>query len=421
MLLSLVGCSARTGALESRERVGGARRMSGSKSLIAALAVLQALLLTNNALTFFLAPLIGVVLASNPAFATVPLTAFVVGAAATTLPMSLLMKRLGRRAGFLLGAFIGLCGAALGALALVQESFLLFSGAAFCGGSYSATGQYYRFAAAEAVGVHARSRAISLVLFGGLAGAFVGPETAIFTRDLLPTAYLASYIALVGFALASLTLLLFVRFPDPTKHDPAADAPARPLSAILAQPPIIAAMLGAIIGYAMMNFLMTSTSLAMTIHNHAGEDAAFVIEWHIVAMFAPSLFTGRLIQRFGTSKVMSCGAFLMMATVGVAVSGTSVAAFWSALFLLGVGWNFLYIGGTTLLTSSHRSSERGKVQGLNDMLVFVGTGTSSMLSGALLHFAGWQTMVLVTLPLPLLALAVLYWARTRPEAEGSLS
>ncbi|MEE8438395.1 MAG: MFS transporter [Micropepsaceae bacterium] len=393
--------------------------MSGSRSLIAALAALQALLLTNNALTFFLAPLIGVVLAPNPAFATVPLTAFVVGAATTTLPMSLLMKRLGRRAGFLLGAFIGLCGAALSALALIQESFVLFLAAAFCGGSYSATGQYYRFAAAEAVGVHARGRAISLVLFGGLAGAFVGPETAIFTRDLLPTAYLASYIALVGFALASCVLLFFIRFPDPAKHDPTAGAPARPLSAILAQPPIVAAMLGAIVGYAVMNFLMTSTSLAMTIHNHAGEDAAFVIEWHIVAMFAPSLFTGRLIQRFGTTLVMSCGALLMMATVAVAVGGTSLAAFWSALALLGVGWNFLYIGGTTLLAASHRSSERGKVQGLNDMLVFVGTGASSMLSGALLHFAGWQTMVLVTLPLPLLALVVLCWARSRPEPDAA--
>ena len=392
--------------------------MSGSRGLITALAALQALLLTNNALTFFLSPLIGVALAPDPAFATVPLTAFVVGAAITTLPISMLMKQVSRRAGFLLGAFLGLCGAALSALALVQESFPLFMLGAFCGGSFSATGQYYRFAAAEAVEVHSRGRAISFVLAGGLVGAFVGPETAILTRDLLPTAYLASYIALVGFALASFTVLLFIRFPDPARHDPAAGAPARPLTEILAQPRIIAAMLGAITGYAVMNFLMTSTSLAMTTHNHGAEDAAFVIEWHIVAMFAPSFFTGMLIQRFGTSRVMSCGALLMMAAIGAAVSGTSVAAFWSALVLLGVGWNFLFIGGTTLLATSHRSSERGKVQGLNDMLVFVGTGTTSMLSGALLHFAGWQTMVLVTLPLPLLALAALYWARKYPSPEA---
>jgi len=392
--------------------------MSGSRGLIAALAALQALLLTNNALTFFLGPLIGVALAPDPAFATVPLTAFIVGAAITTLPISLLMKRAGRRAGFLLGSLLALCGATLGALALAEESFLLFMLAAFCGGSFSATGQYYRFAAAEAVEPHARGRAISLVLAGGLVGAFVGPETAILTRDLLPTAYLASYIALAGFALISFTLLLFIRFPDPATHDPAAGAPARPFTEILAQPRIIAAMLGAITGYAVMNFLMTSTSLAMTIHNHSAEDAAFVIEWHIVAMFAPSFFTGMLIGRFGTSRVMSCGALLMMAAVGAALSGTSVAAFWSALVLLGVGWNFLFIGGTTLLANSHRSSERGKVQGLNDMLVFVGTGMASMLSGALLYYSGWQIMVSVTLPLPLLALAALYWARNHPSPEA---
>jgi predicted MFS family arabinose efflux permease len=305
----------------------------------------------------------------------------------------------------------------LGAWALVRESFPLFLASAFCGGSFSATGQYYRFAAAESVGVHARSRAISWVLAGGLAGAFVGPETANKTLEWFPTTYLGSYFALIGFALASFALLLFVRFPDPETHDPTGGAPARPLSEILSQPRIIAAMLGAIIGYAVMNFLMTSTSLAMTIHHHNGRDAAFVIEWHIVAMFAPSFITGQLIQRFGTTIVMGCGALLMIATIGVAANGTSVAAFWCALVLLGVGWNFLYIGGTALLTASHRSSERGKVQGLNDMLVFVGTGTSSMLSGALLHYAGWQTMVLVTLPLPLLALAVLYWARTKRDAK----
>ena len=393
--------------------------MSGSKVLIAALAGLQALLLTNNALTFFLAPLIGVVLAPDPAFATVPLTAFIVGAAVTTLPISLLMKRVGRRVGFLLGSVIGFCGASLGALALLDGNFTLFMMSAFCGGSFSATGQYYRFAAAECVETHIRGRAISLVLAGGLVGAFVGPQTAILTRDFFPTAYLASYFALAGFALISILLLLLVRFPDIDAHDPAAGAPARPLSEILSQPRILAAMLGAISGYAVMNFLMTSTSLAMTMHNHGAEDAAFVIEWHIVAMFAPSFFTGALMQRMGTGRVMSFGALLLLGSIGAAVSGTSLAAFWSALFLLGVGWNFLFVGGTALLAASHRASERGKVQGLNDMLVFVGTGTTSVLSGALLQIAGWQAMVLVSLPFPLIALAALYWASRHPTPEAA--
>jgi MFS family permease len=390
--------------------------MSGSRKVIAVLAGLQALLLTNNALTFFLAPLIGVNLAPDPAFATVPLTAFIVGAAVTTLPISLFMKRVGRRPGFLLGAVVGLCGAVLGALALANESFPLFLLSAFCGGSSNAAAQYYRFAAAEAVEADARARAISIVLAGGLVGAFAGPQTAILTRNLFPMPYIASYFALAVFALISIVLLLIVRLPDSAAQDPSAGAPARPLSEILTQPRIVAAMLGAITGFAVMNFLMTSTSLAMTMHHHRAEDAAFVIEWHIVAMFAPSFFTGTLMQRFGTGRVMSCGAFLLLASIGAAVSGTSLAAFWIALVLLGVGWNFLFVGGTALLSASHRASERGKVQGLNDMLVFVGTGTTSVLSGALLQLAGWQTMVLVSIPLPLIALAALYWARKYPES-----
>jgi len=392
--------------------------MSNSRSVIAVLAALQALLLTNNVTTFLLGAPIGFDLAPSPVLATLPLTAFVIGAATTTLPISLLMKRKGRRFGFLFGAALGLLGAVLSAVALVAESFSLFTlGASFIG-AFGATGQYYRFAAAEAVAVEYRSKAISYVLAGGLVGAFLGPNAAIWTRDLLPTPYLGSYFALIGFSLLSVAILVLAPLPEPVRNAES-EEPARPLGTILTQPPAIAAMLGAIVGYAVMNFLMTSTSLAMTIHHHTGADAAFVIEWHIVAMYAPSFFTGFLIQRLGTVGVMSTGALLMIATVGAANSGTSVAAFWIALFLLGVGWNFLYIGGTALLTTVHRPSERGKVQGLNEMLIFAGTGTSSLLSGILLHYAGWQTMVLVTLPLPLLALAVLYWAKGRASDSAS--
>jgi MFS family permease len=394
--------------------------MSYDRILVGVLAALQALLLTNNVTTFYLGSLIGAELAPDPALATVPLTAFVVGAAATTLPISLFMKRSGRKAGFLLGAGIGFLGAGLCALALLLDSFALFMAGAACGGAFSATGQYYRFAAAEAVDDSFRSRAISYVLAGGLVGAFLGPETAILTRDLLPVANLAAYLALMGFALLSFLIVLAFRFPDASAGASGSGEPARPLSVILHQPRIIAAMTGAIIGYAVMNFLMTSTSLAMVNHHHHSDaNAVFVIEWHIVAMFAPSFFTGPLIKRFGAIAVMGWGAFLMLATVAATATGTSLASFWSALFLLGIGWNFLFIGGTSLLTTAHHPSERGKVQGLNDMLIFVGTGTTSLLSGALLHFAGWQTMVFATLPLPLLALGILYWAKSRPALEAA--
>lgn len=393
--------------------------MRHSRKFIGLLAVQQALLLTNNVTIFLLGSVIGHALAPDAALATVPLTAFVIGAATTTLPASLLMKRYGRRLGFLLGAGIGLAGAGLCALALLSENFILFTLGTLLGGTYNASGQYYRFAAAEAVEEGGRSRAISFVLAGGLVGAFLGPETATLTRGAFATDYLGCYVALMGFAVLSLLFLSFTRFPETAVHASAGAAPARPLSEVLASPRVKAAMLAAIVAYAVMNFLMTSTSLAMVTHHHTQQDAAFVIEWHIVGMFAPSFFTGTLIQRFGVMTVMNWGAVLMIAAALAAASGTAVMQFWSALTLLGVGWNFLYIGGTALLSAAHRPSEGGKVQGLNDMLIFAGTGTSSLLSGALLYFAGWQTMVLATLPLPLVALAMLYRARTSPAAQAA--
>jgi predicted MFS family arabinose efflux permease len=390
--------------------------MRGSIAVVAVLAALQALLLTNNVTTALLGSLIGRELAPAPSLATAPLTAFVIGAATTTFPISLIMKRMGRRFGFFVGAVAGLFGAALSALALVWESFALYLLGAACIGAFSAAGQYYRFAAAESVPENFRSQAISFVLVGGLVGAFVGPNAAIYARDLLPMSYLGSYYALIGFCLLSMVVLAFARFPDPRTHSTDFDTPARPLAEIISQRRVIAAMLGAIVGYSVMNFLMTSTSLAMSLHDHTPEDATFVIEWHVVAMYAPSLVTGLLIKRFTVINVMTVGALLLIATVAAAVSGTSVMAFWSALFLVGLAWNFLYVGGTTLLTTAHRPSERGKVQGLNETLIFAGTGLSSLLSGALLHYSGWQTMVLVTLPLPLLALTVLFWARADSAA-----
>jgi MFS family permease len=395
--------------------------MSGSKTVVGLLVALQALLLTNNVGFVLLAAPIAFSLAPDPALATTPLTVFVIGAAATAMPISLLMKRMGRVFGFRFGAVVGFLGAALSAFALIEESFELFLFASLFAGSFSATGQYYRFAAAEAVPDSRRSRAISYVLAGGLIGAFLGPQTAVLTDDLLPVRYLATYFALMSFAVLSFVLAGFLRLPEISAAERASETPPRPFGEILATPGIRVAILGAITGYAVMNFLMTSTSLAMTMHHHSGADAAFVIEWHVVGMFAPSFFTGGLVQRFGAFPIMRWGAALMIAAVIAATAGTSVTLFWTALFLLGVGWNFLYIGGTQLLSASHLPSERGKVQGFNEMLIFVGTGTSSLLSGALLHFAGWQAMVLFTLPLLLLTLVVLHRAGRHTRTASAIA
>ena len=391
--------------------------MRESRGIIVFLVALQALVLTNNVTTMLLGGIVGAMLAPDIALATIPITTFVVGAALTSMPASLLMKRTGRRFGFLLGSGIGLIGAAVCALAVFRRDFLLFTLGTFLNGSYNAFGQYYRLAAGEAVPEKDRSRAISYVLGGGIIGAFIGPMLATETKDLFATVYAGPYVALMVTALLSMLLLAFVRVAPPRSHaGTASEQPARPLAEIVVQPRFLAAVLGAVTGYAVMNFLMTATPLAMHHHHHGDTDTAFVFQWHVIAMFAPSFFTGNLIQRFGVTTIMAIGAVLMLATTAFAHAGTSVSMFWTALVLLGVGWNFLYVGGTTMLLSCHRPSERGKVQGLNDMLVFAATGTSSLLSGVLLHRFGWQGMALATLPLVAAALVTLFWAKDRGAA-----
>jgi predicted MFS family arabinose efflux permease len=222
-------------------------------------------------------------------------------------------------------------------------------------------------------------------------------------------------------AALSLVVLSLLRVLPPRLHADEDSQPARPLPEIVVQPRFIAAVLGAVTGYAVMNFLMTATPLAMSGHHHGDANTAFVFQWHVIAMFAPSFFTGTLIQRFGATFIMAVGAVFMIAAAGTAHAGTSVPMFWVALVLLGVGWNFLYVGGTTMLLSVHRPSERGKVQGLNDMLVFAATGTSSLLSGVFLYYLGWEGMVLATLPLIGVTLIALAWVRGRPSAEPLLA
>lgn len=374
---------------------------------VAVLAACQALLLTNNVILIALNALVGYALAADKSLATLPITTYVVGAALTTVPASLLMKQVGRRAGFIAGTSCGFLGALLCTWALSISSFWLLCFGTLIMGIYNAFGQYYRFAAADAAHAEFKARAISLVLAGGLVGGIIGPESSKLTKDLLPITYMGAYASLMAFSLAAMALLALLDMPPLSESERREHG--RPLGQVIAQPVFIVAALGAMIGYGVMNLLMTVTPLAMGHHHHPYHDAAFVIEWHVIGMFAPSFVTGSLIKRFGVLNIMLAGAGLMFACVATALSGTALLNFWLALVLLGVGWNFLYLGGTTLLTECYTPAEKAKTQGANDFMVFVAMATSSLSSGALLNRAGWETLNYWALPFLVLTSGATLW------------
>ncbi len=392
--------------------------MRSSRRNVFLLACCQALLLTNAVTLIAINGLAGYALASNKAFATLPNMTYVLGAAIATFPASLWMKRVGRRNGFLTGGAFGLAGAALAAFAVVSGSMALLCAGTLLLGGYNAFGQYYRFAAADAASADFKAKAISYVLAGGIAGGIVGPELSKYTRGLWTPDYAASYASLFAICLAAMAVMSFLRIPPPaesTSHER-----TRSLGKIAAQPVFIVAAAVAALGYAVMNLLMTATPLAMGFCGLPYAAAASVISAHVVAMFAPSFFTGSLIKRFGVLRVMLAGVAAQLACVAVGLSGQLVANFWWALVLLGVGWNFMYIGGTTLLTEAYRPAERAKAQGANEILVFAVQVISSLSSGVLVNTRGWDTLNYVALPLILLAGAAalwLAWAR-RPLAAA---
>jgi MFS family permease len=381
--------------------------VANAKKNIAVLSACQALLFTNNSTVIALSGLAGYALATNKALATLPVTAWVVGGALSTFPASLLMKRIGRRAGFTFGALSGMAGAAIASLALYLGNFWLFCLGALLYGVYPAVGQYYRFAAAEAASADFKAKAISLVLAGGLVGGILGPETSKLTVNLLPVAYLGAYLAVIGFIALAVAVVQMLDIPVPTAAEQSATG--RPLARIVTQPAFIVAVLGAAIGQGVMNLLMTATPLAMGVCGHPYTAAATVISWHIIGMFAPSFFTGSLIRRFGVLQVMLAGAALLYACIGIALSGISIPHFWFALLLLGVGWNFLFIGGTTLITEACAPSERAKTQGANDLCIFIAMATSSFSSGLLLETNGWQTLNWLALPFITIAAGAVLW------------
>lgn len=375
---------------------------------VAVLSGCQGLLHVNNSILMAVTGLAGHALASNKALATLPLTMYFVGAMISTIPISLLMRRIGRRGGFILGALCAIAGALTCAAAVYAGSFWLLCGGILGMGIYFAGGQYYRFAAADAAAVEAKSRAISLVLAGGLIGGFVGPETSKLTIGLVArNVYVGPYLSLVFYALLAIVMLRLLHIPRLSEAE--RRETGRPLSVIARQPSFIVAVLCAMICYGVMTLLMAATPLAMIACRHPFSDAAFVIQWHMVGMFAPSFFTGSLILRFGLLPVMFTGVALNLVCVAIAVSGVEVMNFWLALMLLGVGWNFMFIGATTLLTETHTPAERAKVQGVNDAAIFATLVASSLASGVLFSFQGWQAMNYYAIPVLVLAGSAILW------------
>ena len=370
------------------------------------LALCQAFFMTSTSAIVTSAALIGHSLAEDKALATLPLAMQFIAVMAVTAPASLLMKRIGRRDGFTVGVCIGLAGAVLAIVAIGNSDFLLFCLACLLIGAFNAFGQYYRFAAADTAEHAFKSRAISLVMAGGVI-ASIGPLLASFSKDLLPDDVFAGvYVMIAILYLASLATLRFVAIPRPGAEERSHGG--RPLHRIMRQPLFITAVLGGMIGYMLMSLLMASTPLAMHGAGHGFFDTAQVIQWHVFAMFAPAFFTGHLIRRFGTPIVMAAGAILIAACVAINLGGFNLAYFWIGGIALGVGWCFLFVGATTLVTETYSPSEKAKTQAANDFLVFGSVACAALLSGILHEWIGWRAMNYAALPFVAIVLIALF-------------
>jgi MFS family permease len=383
------------------------------------LAVAQALSGGNSIVIVGTAGIVGSMLADK-ALATVPVSTYVLGLWAATLPVGAIAKRLGRLAAFECGALCGTIAGLLCFLAVLQASFLLLCAGTLFGGFYAAAHQSYRFAATDTASDAFKAKAISWVMAGGMFSAFIGPQLVIVTKDLWPPYLFAgSYLAQAGVAILSGVVLLLVRLPRPVAAGGLRSG-GRPLIEIFRQPRLIAAVACGVASYSMMNLVMTSAPVAMVDCDHSITDATLGLQWHVLGMFAPSFITGSLIARFGTDRVAGCGLAIIAIGALIALSGISLAHFWLALILLGVGWNFAFVGATALVTQCHRPNERNKVQAVNDFLVFGSMALGSFSSGKLLASYGWNMVAEVVLPVVAIAglLLIAVNLMARPKLAG---
>jgi predicted MFS family arabinose efflux permease len=385
--------------------------ISGTRRTVLLLAGCQALAMSSMSVLATTSAIVGQMLAADKALSTLPVALQMTGMMLATIPAALLMARIGRRGGFWTGTALGASGGLVAGAGVWAVSFPLFCLGTFMIGGSNGFAQQYRFAAAELADERFRSKAISLVLAGGVISGTFGPEAAKWSRDLFdPIQFAGCFVMIVVLQLAAAALLSTVHLPPPPPRGSLRGA-GRPLGEIIRQPLFVVALLAGMIGYAVMAMVMTATPIAMIGCGFHFSDAAFVIQWHILGMYAPSFFTGHLIARFGLTAILLTGAALLLACCGINLAGIAEGNFWAANVLLGIGWNFLFVGATTLLTRTYRPEERAKVQALNDFMIFGTSTVSAFSSGALLAGFGWKMVQLTGLPLVVVAVAAILWMR----------
>jgi len=384
---------------------------------IARLTIAQALAGANSVVVYATGAIIGDMLAPNKTLATLPISIFVVGMAACILPMGAIARRYGRRTAFLAGTVCGVLVGLLAAAAVVMGSFWLFCLATFFGGAYAAVVLSFRFAAADGVAPSLRARALSFVMGGGVVAGIVGPTLVTYTMYLWsPHLFAATFLVQALVAAISAAVLAGVRLPTLTA---AQVAGGRPIGVIARQPLFITAVICGAVSYMLMNFLMTAAPLAMHLCGHSQESANLGLQWHVIAMYAPSFFTGRLITRFGAGKIVSAGLLLTGISAAVGLTGIDVAHFWLTLILLGLGWNFGFVGASALVLECHRPEEKTRVQSLNDFIVFGTMAVGSFASGSLLAAYDWNMVLWVSFaPLALAVVALVVAARYRNAAAS---
>ncbi|MGY6549773.1 MAG: MFS transporter [Roseinatronobacter sp.] len=391
-----------------------------AKRNVAVLVAAQAVVGAQLPILFIIGGLAGQMLAPNPCWATLPISMIVLGSMVAATPLSAFMQAYGRRAGFWAACGAGAVGAALSAYGLMLGSFVLFLLGSFITGAYMSANGFYRFAATDTATPEFRPKAISYVMAGGLLSAVFGPQLVSLTTDAMPVPFLATYLTVIALNIAGLALLSALDIPTPPKPE-SASAAGRSRRDLLGVPVIAVAIICGTVAYALMNLVMTSTPLAVVGCGFDTSDAANIVSAHVLAMYAPSFVTGHLIARFGARAIVGTGLVILAGAGGVAMTGVALEQFYVALILLGIGWNFGFIGATTMLTAAHAPEERGRVQGLNDMIVFGGVFVASLSSGTLMNCAGgdaqtgWTLVNMAMLPFLVLAGGALMWLAARPR------
>ncbi|MBF0192910.1 MAG: MFS transporter [Magnetococcales bacterium] len=376
------------------------------KKNIFILAVCQGLATSDKSIMILLSGLVGVVLAEDKSLATLPVTTTWLGTLIMTVPASYVMKWTGRKLGFQIGSLLSFLGALLASYAIWESSFTLLLVGTFVSGLNGGFAQFFRFAAADSVVKSFKPHAISLVLTGGVLAALIGPKLAYWTIDMYSVAFIGAYLTQAVMAVLSFVMLLFLKIPRPSQEE--IYGYTRPLSAIIKQPIFIISLLASVMAYGIMSLIMTATPLAMQGCGFGLSDSTMVIQWHMLAMFVPSFFTGSIIKQFGTIRVIQTGLVLLAACSVVALIGQLVHHFFISLFILGLGWNFAFVGGSTLLTDSYEPAEKAKVQAFNDLFVISCVAFSSALSGGLLYKLGWDSLHWLAIPLSLFSMMTIY-------------